>query len=362
MNPGPRRPDRALPALSAAVWIGLTFAGLSCSTPPSQIPVDVLQPQTRADADNPPSPEELDPQPVEAPNQEPAKPPPASPTTTKSARDWLALGDEAYARKDLSTAEDAYRKASDLDSTLTPAYLGLALALRKQDRLEGSLLATEEALRLQPDYAEALANLGNLRFRTGQPDEAKKLLRRAIELKPDHAEAHLTLGVVLHAEGDLQGAADAYRRSAELDPTVVLAHSNLGIALDGLGDNTGAIEAYRRAIEINPEYAPAHNGLGKVLWQDGQVAEAVQAMQQAVRLQPDFALAHLNLVAAMLELEQFERAWDHLYQARALGAEPVPGLLDALAKRMPDPRRQPTSQPADPAPTNTDPDAEDDTP
>lgn len=375
MNPWPRRypnppktqtslfPIRHLRQVRlnriAAIALAVILTGPACSAPPSRdvpAPTDLTQ---RAAA---PVPQE---QPADAPTsasvQSPQMPAPASdqatvgsPPATESARDWLVTGDQAYARKDLQIAESAYRQACDLDPTLTPAYLGLALALRKQDRLEGSLLATEEALRQQPEYAEALANLGNLRFRMGQPDEAKSHLQRAIDLKPDLAEAHLTLGVVLHSTGDLQAGAEAYRRSAELDPAVALAHANLGIALDALDDNAGAIQAFRRAIEIDPNYAAAYNGLGKVLWQENQREESVQAMQQAVQIQPDFIMAHINLMVALMELSRFQEAWKHVHQAQALGAEIPAPLLLILAEELPDPRNPPAAQPTDTAEPESD--------
>ena len=55
----------------------------------------------------------------------------------------------------------------------------------------------QEALRLNPDDADAHNNLGAPSIGKGQIDEAIRQLQEAIRLKPDHAEAHNNLGVAL---------------------------------------------------------------------------------------------------------------------------------------------------------------------
>ena len=56
----------------------------------------------------------------------------------------------------------------------------------------------ERALVLDPAYAEAYGNLGNVRRDLGQMDAAIVGYRRALALRPGFAEAHYNLGNVLN--------------------------------------------------------------------------------------------------------------------------------------------------------------------
>jgi tetratricopeptide (TPR) repeat protein len=83
----------------------------------------------------------------------------------------------------------------------------------------------ERIVKLQPEMAEAHANLGLLYYQQGQPDEATKTFQKAIQLKPSLAGPYFFLGVLsLNARQFEQ--ASRYLETAEAhDP------SNLAIQL-----------------------------------------------------------------------------------------------------------------------------------
>ena len=66
-----------------------------------------------------------------------------------------------------------------------------------------------KALRKQSDAAVA-AELGFVKFRRDQPDEALRLLRVAIKERPTLLEAHYYLATVLYQKGDVKGARAEY--------------------------------------------------------------------------------------------------------------------------------------------------------
>ncbi len=306
-----------------------------CPAPPGEPAAPATEPQETAGEPVEPV---AEPQPADAqlvePADEPAPAAPESPPAVEQpaddAPDWLARASAAYEAGDLPAAEDAYRQATQADPSSAAAWQGLGVALRKLERYDESLAASHEALRLKPDYAEALGNVGNVHYRQGDPSGALEYLDKALELDPDYAEGHLTRGVVLHAQDDLPGAAAAYRRSIELDPDVAIAHSNLGIVLDALDDNEGALAAFEEAVRLDPKYAGAYNGMGKALWLADRQEEGLEAWKTAVRLRPDFAVARLNLASAYAQIENYDAAWEQLESARKLGALPDPRLIEIV--------------------------------
>jgi Flp pilus assembly protein TadD len=73
----------------------------------------------------------------------------------------------------------------------------LASALFKKGRLNEAINEFREALRLNPDYAEAHCNLGAALGTQGRLDEAVTHLQEALRLRPDYPDAQRNLRYTL---------------------------------------------------------------------------------------------------------------------------------------------------------------------
>jgi tetratricopeptide (TPR) repeat protein len=147
-----------------------------------------------------------------------------------------------------------------------------------------------EVLKLQPESAAALANLGSVEIKLNKPVEARAHLEKAVELRPNLPAAWMTLGL-LHME--------------QKNPML-------------------GISCLTRAIHEDPSDAHLHNALAVALKQVGWMGAAEQELQKAIDLSSDYAEAHFNL--ALLYLEQkppaLESARRHYFFARDLGSPP----------------------------------------
>lgn len=116
----------------------------------------------------------------------------------KSAVDFerlLQTAAEHHNAGRVAQAEAAYRMVIEADPSSFRAHynLGLArLALGERAAAAGSLL---EAVRLQPQLAEAHYLLGHLFCDDDRPDEGLAHFRRALELRPESAEARWSLAL-----------------------------------------------------------------------------------------------------------------------------------------------------------------------
>jgi len=190
--------------------------------------------------------------------------------------------------------------------------------------------AYQEAIRLEPDDAEAHYNLGAAYGGLGRYQEAITAYQEAIRLKPDFAEAHSNLGLAYGNLGRYQEAIAAYQEAVRLKPDYALAHSNLGRAYSHLGRYEEAIPAYQEAIRLKPDLAEAHCGVGFGYANLGRYQEAIVAYQEAIRLKPDYALAHSNLGLVYLFLGDRSEA---LEEYRILN-DLDPSLAAALFARI----------------------------
>ena len=80
-------------------------------------------------------------------------------------------------------------------------------------QLEDAIVSYRQALRLQPDYADASSNLAVALKDQGRIDEAIAACQQAIRLRPDLAGAHSNLGSALNCKGRFDEAIAACRQA-----------------------------------------------------------------------------------------------------------------------------------------------------
>jgi Flp pilus assembly protein TadD len=137
-------------------------------------------------------------------------------------------------------------------------------------------------------HAEVEAGLGNRLLRQGKVSEAFGHYQQALRLNPDFAEAHNNLGSVLARTGKIEEAISHFEQVLRIRPDSAEAHYNLGVALARVDKMPEAIEHLEQAVRIKPDYAGAQCSLGIALGQAGRIGEAVGHLEQAVRIKPDF--------------------------------------------------------------------------
>jgi tetratricopeptide (TPR) repeat protein len=199
---------------------------------------------------------------------------------------------------------------------LTPAHAyRTAISLHRQGRLREAEQVYRAVLRIAPDHAGALHQLGNLCRQRGEFEEAVSLIERALAIDPQSARRHNDLGIVLSALRRPGEAAEHYAKAVALEPGFTDAHNNLGNALRSLGREEEAIASFERALELHPNFAEAHNNLGNALAAVQRPAEAIAHYEQAVAIKPELAQAYYNHGLALTSLGrpaqalvQFEKA------------------------------------------------------
>ena len=163
----------------------------------------------------------------------------------------------------------------------------------------------------------------------GKPDEAAACYERALRLNPGYAEARNNLGNVLKDRDKLDEAAACYQRALELKPDYALAHYNLGLLWQDRGHLDDAVTCYRHALRWDPAYSEAHNNLGNALKDQGALDEAVASFRKALELKPDDHAAHSNLLYTLVFCPGYDAQAileEHRYWNRRF-AEPLARLM-----------------------------------
>ena len=131
-------------------------------------------------------------------------------------------------------------------------YNILGVALRDRGRLEEAITSYREALKIHPQFEEALVNLSRALSEQGRADEALTHVAAAAQIKPDDVEAQYNLGTELADRGRFAEAVEALQIAVRLKPDYAKAHANLGSALANLGRLDEAIAQFNEALRIDP--------------------------------------------------------------------------------------------------------------
>jgi TolB-like protein/DNA-binding winged helix-turn-helix (wHTH) protein len=155
----------------------------------------------------------------------------------------------------------------------------------------------ERATQLDPSYALAwvgLSRIRNWQTNTGviPAEEGHRLAREAVEralaLNPNLAEAHAQMGrIKQQVDFDWAGADASIQRAIALEPgnpdIVRSAASSAAI----LGRFNEALQLNRRAVDLDPLNADSWESLGEIEFFMGQLDKAVADVKKGLELSPD---------------------------------------------------------------------------
>jgi TolB-like protein/Tfp pilus assembly protein PilF len=187
-----------------------------------------------------------------------------------------------------------------------------------------------EAIRLEPDYAMAYAELAGVlanlaRFRSGAErqstvDELRDVAHRVMALAPDFHGSHLAQGFVHAALGEHERALAAYRRALDLAPNDPRTLHNVAMKLGELGREEEAIPLSRRAVELDPLNVNLRVTLADLYQWNGQRDMAGETLREALGIAPDHPNALVGLGWLYYTTGQYDLAESHI--RRALEVDP----------------------------------------
>jgi len=208
---------------------------------------------------------------------------------------WNILGASAAQIDMNEEAIIAFKKVIFLNPNYANAHYNMGNILRNLGNYHEAIDAFKKAVFIQPDHAKAYGNMGVALHNQGRLDDAIDAYKKSISLKPDFAETYSNMGNVLLAQGRLDEAIEVLEKSISLNPNLIEAYINMGNVLSDQDKMHEAIEAYKKAISINPNYADAYSNMGTALRDQGKLDESINACNKAIILNPNHSQAYSNM-------------------------------------------------------------------
>jgi len=138
------------------------------------------------------------------------------------------------------------------------AHNNIACHLKHEGKINEALYHYNEAIRINPYYADAYNNRGVVYYNRGQYQHAIEDYSKAIRIKPNYTNAYFNRGVVYGGLGQYQLSIEDFNEVIRLEPNYAEAYNNRGFTYFKIGQYQRAIVDYNSAITHNPGYADAY--------------------------------------------------------------------------------------------------------
>ncbi|HKT32608.1 MAG TPA: tetratricopeptide repeat protein [Gammaproteobacteria bacterium] len=231
-------------------------------------------------------------------------------STTSGNQVWSSRYDQGF--KDVFAMQDSISRAiagvmqlkiagsTTLVATATQnprahdAYLKgkAAFGLRTAAGLREAIKQFQRAIKLDPQYAEAYAQLAGVYNTLPEVtyiplqeanDKATHAVKQALAINPNLAAAHAVLANIYTSEQKLDQARAELLRTLALDPNNASAHYSYGVMLP----LSEALYQYQQAALLDPDNWAAQQNLGTTYAELGKPEQAMLAFQAAQSLSPD---------------------------------------------------------------------------
>jgi tetratricopeptide (TPR) repeat protein len=213
-------------------------------------------------------------------------------STPRTAGTFLDRGIMFASREEYDMAIADFTDAIDLDPDLQTAWI-----------LRGRALFA--SVSYVYEVSENFSSVGTISTGSVDISEEKKAVygraiadfTQAIRLDPNNANAYTERGAAYADKGDSDRAIADFTQSIRLDPNDAVAYSNRGTAYDDKREHDRAIADYTQAIRLDPNYTMAYNNRGAAYYDKGDYARARTDWKKALQLDPTNATARDNLEA-----------------------------------------------------------------
>lgn len=163
-------------------------------------------------------------------------------------------------------------------------YAGLAQSLLNAGNATAALAATDTALRLAPNYADAWQVRGYALRRLGRLPEAADAWQRALAEDPIRGGLSLNLGILCAGLGRMEEAERRMLQAVEIDPNLKEAYASLGALYAVMGRPELAEQHCATALALDPNLVAAHRTRAIAATATGDQASAQQHLSAALTL------------------------------------------------------------------------------
>lgn len=198
------------------------------------------------------------------------------------------------------------------------------------ERRKKAMECFQQAIAIEPNYALAWAELGNLYSSLMNVGEmaaseamakARAAAERALAIDGNLLEAHYTLANCKMDQWDWAGAADSFRRIIGMNPNSARTLSGYSFLLAYTGQFEPAIVAARRACELDPISLGLNARLGQILYLARRYDESLEVLHKVLDMERHYGSAYLYIGLVSAAQGRYSEALGAYQEIRKLEGE-----------------------------------------
>jgi adenylate cyclase len=211
-------------------------------------------------------------------------------------REYLIKG----SRESLALARQMAEEAIALDPDYADAYALLGAiyhndvflgSKRPKESIAKAIELTQKALAMNGSLSDARSRLGVLYSWSGRYDEGIAEAERGVELDPNSATANFFLGMVLRYAGRSKEAIPVLRKALRLEPMAPdIFVQNLALAYFQTGDCREALTVCEKGLNRQPDNLNSHVITAIVYASCGREEDARKEANEVLRINPKFSV------------------------------------------------------------------------
>ncbi len=188
-----------------------------------------------------------------------------------------------------------FQRAVAVDKDNPAAYDLLGQALSTAKNWSAADQAFARALKLNPNFGQALVNWGNCLQEQGRNRAAESVYRQAMQPEIKEIGAFVALAALFKQEHRLDAAEKILRQASQFAPANAAVNYNLGTVLLSKGMVKASLPPLERALQTRPYHVKTRINLAIALAQTGRLDAALQQFNYVLQLDPNNKQAHYNL-------------------------------------------------------------------
>jgi serine/threonine protein kinase/Tfp pilus assembly protein PilF len=258
-----------------------------------------------------------------------------APTSNVSAYEYYLRGRAYYQRftkEDNEMAVQLYKKGLELDPQFASAQAGLsnAYVMRfwrygfAESWIDSGIWAARASLALDSSLVDGHTALGLTFEARGETKKAIESYRRAVALNPNYAQAVGNLGYQLAMTGDLVEGLQWLMKATRLDPTNANRALNIGDIYAALVADSAAESWYKHALTLQSDMLYAYGDLATLYLAQKRNTEALAMTKKMLLLSPDDFYTLTASGMTYFNLDNYHAA--AIYLKRAVAANPIGGV------------------------------------
>ena len=239
----------------------------------------------------------------------------------------------------MEVAEEAFRKAADLDSDTAKSYLIMGDFYNQTGRSEKAMEVYQKALTEQPDDIVMAHAVALQYFRMQNIDEAEEETEKILQRNPKYLPAKILSAEIKIFRKKYQSAIEILSKIIEQEPGSEIAHFLIGRAYNGIGDANIAETYFQKAIDLNPNFARAKTQLAEMHYRNEDFRLAEKEAREVLSQYPGNTQAQHLLGRAMMGQDKLAEA--EIVFKKALEKNPEDavsyyrlGMIDEKRKRL----------------------------